>query len=292
MKNREFLRLICKEISARNGLQIACTEEEERESTFTFRLRPHGIESNAGFSILTRVFWHIMEIRFEPENYAGNLLKSMGCKVEKLGAFLYFEEKLRKKGNIYLFFNDKEMDLGKPEMLEPDNFQKIRISYSETFPNHNLEKLNESLQLIIDRTDLFFSLILCLLPHQDFNDEESEEVSTQGLQGFEGGMLRKECTLYERSRLNRKACISAKGTRCEICGFDFGEFYGEVGKDYIEVHHIIPLSKMGGAFIIDPVKDLIPICSNCHAIIHRRTPTFSPEELKEILKEKKGTSFL
>jgi len=54
------------------------------------------------------------------------------------------------------------------------------------------------------------------------------------------------------------------------CGFDFEEKYGIRGRDFIEVHHIKPLSENGEEIIINPQTDLICVCSNCHRMIHRR----------------------
>lgn len=103
----------------------------------------------------------------------------------------------------------------------------------------------------------------------------------------EGALIRYEGTRYERDRLNRMLCIENCGWRCKICGFDFKEKYGSLGEDFIEVHHIVPVSELGDNYVIDPVKDLIPVCSNCHAMLHRRSPPLKPEELKEILDEQK-----
>ena len=55
-----------------------------------------------------------------------------------------------------------------------------------------------------------------------------------------------------------------------ICGFDFEAFYGEAGRNFIEVHHIKPLSSLDEEIMIDPEKDLVCVCSNCHRIIHRK----------------------
>jgi len=93
---------------------------------------------------------------------------------------------------------------------------------------------------------------------------------------------------YERNPYARRLCIKDFGTKCYICGFNFEEKYGEIGKGFIQVHHIIPLSEIGEKYIIDPIKDLIPICPNCHAMIHRRNPPFSPKELKRILRTNNG----
>lgn len=90
---------------------------------------------------------------------------------------------------------------------------------------------------------------------------------------------------YERNRLNRELCLQANGYICRICGFDFERKYGRIGKHFIHVHHIEQLSLSGGAHVIDPVHDLIPVCPNCHAMLHTQIPPLLPEQLVKIIKE-------
>lgn len=71
---------------------------------------------------------------------------------------------------------------------------------------------------------------------------------------------------------------------CEICGFDFYKTYGELGKDYIEGHHIIPVSQLKKGEKTR-LEDIIMVCSNCHRMLHRRKPWLSIEELKLLLKK-------
>jgi 5-methylcytosine-specific restriction protein A len=59
--------------------------------------------------------------------------------------------------------------------------------------------------------------------------------------------------------------------------------YSDVGKGYIHVHHLTPLSEMGGESDVNPVEDMRPICPNCHAMVHRRKPAYAIEEIEEIL---------
>jgi 5-methylcytosine-specific restriction protein A len=108
------------------------------------------------------------------------------------------------------------------------------------------------------------------------------------MQGFEAGLpegakIQIVVNKYERSPANRAACISYYGPICQVCSFDFGSFYGQIGQDYIEVHHRVPVSSMGGAYRVDPVTDLVPVCGNCHAMMHRKNPPLSVEELKALL---------
>ncbi|MBX3419387.1 MAG: HNH endonuclease [Pirellulaceae bacterium] len=87
---------------------------------------------------------------------------------------------------------------------------------------------------------------------------------------------------YERDPQLRKACIKHFGYKCQICGFDFKDVYGEVGKNFIEVHHLLPLSKKS-VRKTNPIKDLLPVCSNCHSMIHRKTPEYSVKEIKQAI---------
>ena len=72
---------------------------------------------------------------------------------------------------------------------------------------------------------------------------------------------------------------------CEVCGFDFEKTYGELGKDFIEVHHNKPLFQQDQEIEIDPEKDLNCVCSNCHRMIHRnKSDTLTVDELKNRIK--------
>ncbi|MCD8102580.1 MAG: HNH endonuclease [Alistipes sp.] len=84
---------------------------------------------------------------------------------------------------------------------------------------------------------------------------------------------------YERNPLARSLCLRANGYSCKICGFNFKETYGELGENYIHVHHIVPMSAIGQEYRVSPETDLIPICANCHAMVHRKTPPYEPGEL-------------
>lgn len=104
--------------------------------------------------------------------------------------------------------------------------------------------------------------------------------------GFpEGASTLVKVNKFERNAKNRKLCISHFGSVCQACGFDFGLNYGEIGNGFIIVHHIVPVSKIGPNYIVDPINDLIPLCANCHAIIHRQDPPLSLSDLKSLIKQ-------
>lgn len=96
------------------------------------------------------------------------------------------------------------------------------------------------------------------------------------------------CHGYERDPKNRAACLKHFGYKCQICGFDFSVFYGPEFAGKIEVHHIDPLCRTKSSHDIDPIKDLIPVCSNCHTALHSkkggRDEVYLPDELRAMIK--------
>ena len=96
----------------------------------------------------------------------------------------------------------------------------------------------------------------------------------------EGARRRVMSTQTERDPRARAACLMYYGLDCVICGFNFGQFYGDVGEGLIHVHHLEPLANSEGARQTDPIRDLRPVCANCHAVIHRRQQPLSIEEMK------------
>jgi predicted HNH restriction endonuclease len=91
---------------------------------------------------------------------------------------------------------------------------------------------------------------------------------------------------YERDPVNRKRAIELHGMTCAVCAFHFEQAYGEQGKDFIEIHHREPLSsKAGQRRVVNPETDLVPLCSNCHRMIHRRQDqVLTVEELRSMLR--------
>ena len=90
----------------------------------------------------------------------------------------------------------------------------------------------------------------------------------------------------ETIEIENRVAIKIHGTRCMVCDFDFEEVYGELGKDFIEVHHTKPLYTLEEEMDINPEEDLVCLCSNCHRMIHRkRDKILTIEELKEIMEE-------
>jgi hypothetical protein len=108
--------------------------------------------------------------------------------------------------------------------------------------------------------------------------EETEEV-------HEGAISFVNHKRYERNPILRKLCLEHYGVQCQICKTRLSDLYGKAIKELIHVHHLTPLSSIANAHSVNPVKDLIPVCPNCHAVIHYRDPPYTPNEVEEMLRK-------
>lgn len=113
-----------------------------------------------------------------------------------------------------------------------------------------------------------------VLPEEVENPENYIEGSTKTI----------SVNIYERNPQARKACLAAHGHSCSVCGFDFENEFGEIGRSYIHVHHLRQLADIGEEYELNPITDLRPVCPNCHAMLHRRRPAYSIEELSKLRK--------
>ncbi|WP_243374121.1 HNH endonuclease [Geotalea sp. SG265] len=105
----------------------------------------------------------------------------------------------------------------------------------------------------------------------------------------EGRVVELSLTTFERNPAARKSCLDHFGPQCRVCEFDFEKNYGELGKGFIHVHHITPLSHIRENYAVDPIKDLIPVCPNCHAMLHiRQGEPLTVSELKTIYSSTKA----
>jgi len=104
------------------------------------------------------------------------------------------------------------------------------------------------------------------------------------LEATEGMM--KEVVFFrrQRNRAIRNQCAARDNYTCQVCGFNFEREYGERGKEFIEVHHLKPLSSYDDEHDVK-LDDLISLCSNCHSMIHLGGDLKTPNELVQIMKE-------
>jgi len=108
--------------------------------------------------------------------------------------------------------------------------------------------------------------------------------SATDIQGYEGGQRLRYVNTYEREPALRAAAILSHGVIRKGCAFEFGAMYGELGRGYIEVHHLRPLSAYSGRELVSPCHDMTVLCSNCHRMVHRKPDTvLSITDLRNII---------
>jgi hypothetical protein len=114
----------------------------------------------------------------------------------------------------------------------------------------------------------------------------------------EGGSVEQKSRRYERSAVARKVCIEHYKAlnngiiNCRICGVSFGETYGKEFVDKIEVHHISPVSLMDETHDIIPEQDLLPVCANCHFVLHSSKEAYSIDYVGALINENKKKRYI
>lgn len=139
--------------------------------------------------------------------------------------------------------------------------------------------------------DVYLEDVKSLLHSEDLNIASGTEnivsiVYNENLILNEGQKKLSLSTTYERNSKARKICLDYYGPTCQICGFDSEKVYGLKFKGKIQVHHKVPLNEIGKSYIVDPIKDLIPVCPNCHMIIHsKKDGYYTIEEVSKMIKK-------
>ncbi|HMN27668.1 MAG TPA: HNH endonuclease [Caldilineaceae bacterium] len=119
--------------------------------------------------------------------------------------------------------------------------------------------------------------------NQNFSNWQTPDELQYPTKLIEGAKKQVTVNAYERNPQAREECIKHYGYNCSVCGFNFEMVYGNLGKIYTHVHHLVALASIGDSYVIDPINDLRPVCANCHAMLHQRDPAFSTDELKAII---------
>lgn len=268
---------LAEKIQTRFGLGVSGGSEEIDGGTFVV-LRPTDLEYPNGFGIVLAKTSRLVEASFKADAFTRSLLRNMAESDEEARAtFTTLAHKAISDGfRLTISVNGNYVD--SPEELPSGNWTKLELDCDKRFGS--VKPSQEQYQkLALEAASTCFGLILSLL--------EVEDVA-ESMHGFdvglpEGAKVQIVVNKYERSPTNRAACISHYGPVCQVCSFDFGAFYGQIGQDYIEVHHKVPVSSMGGAYRVNPVTDLVPVCGNCHAMMHRKNPPLAVEDLRAML---------
>jgi len=213
-------------------------------------------------------------VLLKPDRFAGQFVRLVqGALREKPSIWAHFLEAIEMEDiETQVQINEEIVEI---HQLPKDRWQTFEIECKKRIPPSEKSNRNEFIKDVIT-----VSLGMILTTNIfEFHDESSEE---SGLP--EGAKTSILVNKYERNLTNRMLCIKHHGTQCWVCEISFEEIYGDLGKDFIQVHHVTPVSQLGTDYVIKPKKDLIPVCSNCHSMIHRnRNDPLMPNQLRKII---------
>jgi 5-methylcytosine-specific restriction protein A len=122
-------------------------------------------------------------------------------------------------------------------------------------------------------------------PEPDLDEPQDDQLFPEVL--YEEKKNRRLHRRAERNQGLVKAVKQALGYRCQACSISFTEFYGPLGQDYIEAHHLIPISEIKKNTKLNPKTDFAVLCANCHRMIHRLEQPATIEKLKQEIEKQK-----
>lgn len=232
-----------------------------------------------------------MNAKFEPHTFSKQFIKDFStASQDGVQSFYSFLSLLQgEKVPVDLSVNGNKISFESSNSFWPSEITQFLFSITKAPIEGTTEENRE--KLIIHYGSIMMGAILSLAHYKELDKNEAEKIPVPSADSqqpeLEGNKYSVVQNKYERSAINRLLCLEAKGYRCAVCGMSFEENYGEIGKNYIQVHHIVPVSQLGPNYHIDPEKDLVPVCANCHAMLHRKNPPYTPDELKAIVQKNK-----
>lgn len=219
-------------------------------------------------------------VEIAPQKFAGAILTDMAYAnhSQRKIFFQYIDLLNSEKAKVSFAVNN---ELVSSEKIWPKNWHYFK-SRIDLVPIPEIGGDDELFTLLSNWAIHGISLVLSLLTLEDNTSYTNLSPEKEG-EAKEIRSIR-----YERSRANREICLAHKGYSCYACGFNFLERYGLLGKDYIEVHHTTPVSEMGDDYEFDIDRDLVPVCSNCHSMLHRKKPPYTIDELQDVIARNGG----
>jgi 5-methylcytosine-specific restriction protein A len=266
--------------TARFGIPFAGTGQF-RQGSQIILLRPVELSPPHGFSVEIKSGWRSLDALLVLDSYAADLLASMAdADLQRKTTFAAVASLMVERG-IRLDIRVNDLAFTAATDLPPAPWRRFDMAAS-CLSDAAAQGQESVMKELTELTLIFLNLVFALLPVDEASGKDAQ-VFAEGLP--EGAKTRIEVNRYERNPINRAACIAAHGHRCKACGMDLGEFYGTIGAGYIEVHHVVPVSGMGDAYVVDPIHDLVPLCPNCHAIVHRQSPPLDVSDLARRLED-------
>ncbi|MGE7662657.1 HNH endonuclease [Peribacillus sp. NPDC097197] len=240
---------------------------------------------NKKYIIGNKTIYYIITVKIEPDVVSPNFLS-------KYLVYLLEDDKVLKHVDIQSGVTKQLLTLAKKEGIKLLHQQNPMVKIEDvTMIHYKQGRINtndwqkDSVEVITDLFEEFQESLNSSILKTSINDIDSEHSEEDDYYN-DGATIYYYGRRYERNPKNRAKTIEIHGFNCAGCGFNFEKRYGERGKDFIEVHHIKPLSTIQEEVAINPATDLVPVCSNCHRMIHRKKDeVLTIEELKELIKK-------
>ncbi len=200
------------------------------------------------------------------------------------------------KNNSFILKQNRVMTIGTKhiglkeeaeKLMFSFGFNKDKIILQGEFNNTDFEAITKSLSkwlIIYSTTKLQLEKKYRNIENETSDDEVILDLESK----TEGGKRVVISIQSERDQSLKKSAIKLHGTTCKVCSFNFNKLYGKWAEEFIEVHHVRPLSATTRQVMTNPQTDLTVVCSNCHRMIHKKKGiTLTVDELKNKLILKK-----
>ena len=268
MKNRKSqIDNSLQEVADAIGVELI-REYMPHDHEYELRIRLAQIPAPHGFTMRIYDDYLSWKVQLHLDVFTAPLISAMQERYaeRRLGLESYIELAEAKNNFFQLSINGKSENISFIEEWNEISLVLAKSYFSEESEFSSLSAV------ILD----FMCIVLFLII------EDTEWVVGEDLGKEEGAIFSEIVKKYERSRYNRALCLKFYGFMCRGCGDELEEKYGPIGTDVIHVHHIVPVSQMGNSYQLNPIKDLVPLCPNCHNIVHRVNPPLELNDLRTL----------
>jgi len=246
------------------------------KSATQVEFRLEDLAKNEGFYLNLQKQWKRISCETILEPFSKPFLQGIeSASAEAKESFISLFKAFSRSHHFTLYIDSKEIKI--------DEFNKLRgtlgsFQIRQEIKNIDFDDIQteEVTQICADIIWRSFCLMMVFLHKQILENDISIK------EGTEQNITSRD---YERNPIYRDIVISLRGPICSCCDLRFEDKYGAYGRDFIEIHHVVPVSVLKGQNKFDPLTDLLPICSNCHSIIHRREVPYTISEIRKSLEK-------
>jgi 5-methylcytosine-specific restriction protein A len=267
-------------VTAETGLPFSGRESKAPSGERQVILCPEGHQPAQTFQLVMKQGWRSIEVSFDQGTFSGDLISAMGA--ADAGGRLAFQAVLgscsAEDASVTLRVNGSARQAS-DDTIWDEPWQTFTFTIRKGQLPLGAQDAAHDDTLIVKWLSRAAAALVALLPLE----EAAVEAATDEPGLPEGASVRVSVNKYERDRRNRAAALAIHGFACKACGALLTDMYGSAASDFIEVHHVTPVSQLGSGYVIDPRKDLVPLCPNCHGVAHRRSPPYDLAELREML---------